>query len=547
MGVKKFFAWIKKTQPQTIINFTDAFPKSVDNLLIDMNGIFHTSAQYVYRYGKNSTDKFVVFDNFSNRRKYFNHVCETIDKYVKLVKPTKKLILCVDGVAPASKQNQMRSRRIRPNPHTEEKNGFDSNNISVGTEFMHYLTMSIDIYIKKKVSTDWNFEVIFSNEKVPGEGEHKIINYIRENKNESFCIHGLDADLILLSLFTHTKNIYILRENQYKHETSHTYHLILIDEVAESIIKNMSIENYEDPVKLINDFVFLSFLVGNDFLPHIPCIEIIMNGMEIMFEIYKMVITKYGYFVSIEEKIEMNHDSLEEFFKLISEKESSVLSEKAENSKFFEDEILKSTATYNPGTDIYDINIEKYREIYNRRFSEELNKVILSYISGLYWVLKYYNQNVLKSENSFDWTWYYPYHYSPFSYDIWKFLKTNDISLNFKKNTSPISPLFQLLSILPERNKSMFPVCMQSIIPKTEEFKVDLSGMSQEWEGIALISFIDREELKKKYNQTVNFLTEKEKKLNEVGFTFIYSKTTNTYYSNYFNENFQHNTFRTIY
>ena len=60
-------------------------------------------------------------------------------------------------------------------------------------------------------------DIIFSNEKAPGEGEHKIINYIRYygNSNDTFCINGMDADLIMLALGTHLPKFYILREDMY--------------------------------------------------------------------------------------------------------------------------------------------------------------------------------------------------------------------------------------------------------------------------------------------------------------------------------------------
>ena len=41
---------------------------------------------------------------------------------------------------------------------------------------------------------------IFDSSINPGEGEHKIFNYIKENNIQSSMIYGLDADLIMLGL-----------------------------------------------------------------------------------------------------------------------------------------------------------------------------------------------------------------------------------------------------------------------------------------------------------------------------------------------------------
>ena len=44
-------------------------------------------------------------------------------------------------------------------------------------------------------------EVIISGVNVPGEGEHKLLQYIRNNKQiYNYVIYGLDADLIFLAL-----------------------------------------------------------------------------------------------------------------------------------------------------------------------------------------------------------------------------------------------------------------------------------------------------------------------------------------------------------
>ncbi|KAF9493337.1 hypothetical protein BDN71DRAFT_1107497 [Pleurotus eryngii] len=144
--------------------------------------------------------------------------------------------MAVDGVAPRAKMNQQRSRRFRTAKEAKEvrekaegkgeklpdEKAFDSNCITPGTPFMTRLSAQLKYFINKKISEDssWrDIEVVLSGHEVPGEGEHKIMEYIRlsraqldYNPNVRHCLYGLDADLIMLGLASHDPHFCLLRE-----------------------------------------------------------------------------------------------------------------------------------------------------------------------------------------------------------------------------------------------------------------------------------------------------------------------------------------------
>lgn len=207
----------------------------MDNLYLDMNGIIHPCCRPP---GK-PTPK--------SETTMFEAIFDYIDDIMTVVKPKKVLFMAVDGVAPRAKMNQQRSRRFRTALEREETaereasivkkwraeglvlttddtkaSGFDSNVITPGTEFMHNLSRALQLYIVERIHSNPLFKdlkIVLSDAFVPGEGEHKLLEFIRSqralpdyNVNTSHCIHGADADLIMLGLLTHETHFYILRE-----------------------------------------------------------------------------------------------------------------------------------------------------------------------------------------------------------------------------------------------------------------------------------------------------------------------------------------------
>lgn len=179
---------------------------------------------------------------------------------------------------------------------------------------------------------------MYSGSDVPGEGEHKIVDYIRQSKVSSdfdsdatHCIYGLDADLIMLGLVTHLPNVFILREetvSQKKKKNAAGYrdsikitdnfeliHISLLREYLE-----LEFSEVKDKIKfeyncerIIDDFLFICFFIGNDFLPSLNTLDIEEGSLDKIIEIYKNVLPQLDDYISFHGKID--YKKAEFFFK----------------------------------------------------------------------------------------------------------------------------------------------------------------------------------------------------------------------------------------
>ncbi|KAI8977920.1 exoribonuclease 1 [Pilobolus umbonatus] len=295
----------------------NSIPEFVDNLYLDMNGIIHNCS-----HNNNESVHFRITEE-----QIWIGVFNYIDHLFSKIKPKKVFFLAIDGVAPRAKMNQQRSRRFRTAKDAEENRAkalmkgeelpaedpFDSNCITPGTAFMKKLTVELRYFIAKKMTEDANWrgiEVVLSGPEVPGEGEHKIMEFIRLSKaqtdydpNTRHCLYGLDADLIMLGLLSHDPHFALLREevtfgrnNKKKQsldqQNFYLMHLSLMREYLDmefqSIAPNLSFPY--DFERVLDDFILLALFVGNDFLPNLPNLHINEGALGLMFNIYKEVL-----------------------------------------------------------------------------------------------------------------------------------------------------------------------------------------------------------------------------------------------------------------
>ena len=318
MGVPSLFAWLIKKYPNIIFKNNNL---KCDALFLDWNCGIHPSCKRVLdkykgtRISKNKLEEEMI-----------DEVINYLQFIIKISNPTKLLYIAIDGVAPRAKMNQQRSRRFKSvkekeiisnikKKYKEIKDcSWDTNAITPGTEFMFKMSSKI----KEEIETNdlfHNFKTILSDATIPMEGEHKILNYIKNNNElelESFVIYGLDADLIFLALGAHKKDIFLLREDLHfknvisiqsdtdsvKQPFCYLYIDCLKDKLIEEIKIGIESNITINETNIINDFIAMCYLLGNDFLPRIPSLHINYSGIDILIKHYNNCINQNrGYLI----------------------------------------------------------------------------------------------------------------------------------------------------------------------------------------------------------------------------------------------------------
>jgi 5'-3' exoribonuclease 2 len=231
---------------------------------------------------------------------------------------------------------------------TVVKKAFDSNTITPGTPFMDTLASCLRYWCAYKFNTDpaWaKMKVIISDATVPGEGEHKIMDYVRAQRaspehdpNTRHVIYGLDADLIMLGLATHEPHFRVLREDVFfqegkarmcklcgqkghtereckgeanekqgefgekeKPQTLKPFIWLHVSVLREYLAAELDVPNLPfrfDLERAVDDWIFMCCFVGNDFLPHLPALEIRENGINTLTALWKDNLPYMGGYVT---------------------------------------------------------------------------------------------------------------------------------------------------------------------------------------------------------------------------------------------------------
>lgn len=566
----------------------------VDNLYLDMNGIVHPCC---HPEGKQAP---------SCEEDMMTEIGLYIDRIMTMIRPRKLLYMAVDGVAPRAKMNQQRSRRFKASLDAKakqleaEKNDaaadadfdgnesaasneeagdvsssataapFDSNCITPGTPFMQKLTAFLREYVVHRLQSNPSWapiKVILSDSSVPGEGEHKIMDFIRTqrlsseyNPNQSHVIYGLDADLIMLTLATHEPRFKILREDVF-FEESRRYNICMLcgtkghfsDDCAKATDKKKpclvsdkpfifldiavlreylqlefmldgELPRSADFERLIDDWVFLCFFIGNDFLPHLPSLDIREGAIDMLVEIYKKNFVKMGGYVTRDghvylDRMQVIVDELgrmEEFIftkrkeieerkmaaKMRREREAKeqdtnddyTLQRFLDMPKLSSDSKSSLASNDNSMTDDASIVVQPPVADENQVSERQKSPMIAEsdvadsvrmwepgakdryYQSKLHFssdakdcinqLIKAYTEGLCwvaayYYQGCVSWKWFYPFHYAPFASDFADAI--HHLNITFDRG-APFRPYDQLMSVLPSSSRYLIPSAFHGLM-----------------------------------------------------------------------------------
>jgi len=482
MGIPSYFNYVLKNHTKIIKRLNQ---HKCHELFIDANSI-------IYDVVKQSEENI-------NQRVY-DSIIELINK----LNPSFTFV-AFDGVAPLAKMKQQKQRRYKSwvTKQIIPSNHWNTNAITPGTTFMNELDIFLEGKFKKSIPN-----VLFSGTNVQGEGEHKIMEYIRNNKNKNCSnqmIYGLDADLIMLGLLhlKYNENLFLYRETKHfsylKHIDINTDYVFNMNEMANQISEFIEMPK-EDA---INNYCFLCYLFGNDFLPHIPSLNIRNNGIQYLLELYKL--NKKEYMLIKDDKIQWGP-----FKKLCIE-----LS-KTENERIQTNIIWKrnlKTTPLNKEEELNNLPIkDMIRENYLSLHLDKYYKILFgqgpeqpckNYLKMLEWTWSYYS-GVCKDHYIC-----YEFNVAPLFKDIIDYIPCfNEELLEYNKTPPPIS-LAQLIYVLPYQDFHLVPVDTSKVINKfpiltDTQFKIHYDFCKFFWESHVEFNYISFNELNVFCVNTIN-------------------------------------------
>lgn len=588
MGVPGFFTWLLKNKTKLGVKklVLNELKNKIEWLMLDANCLLHPCvANILEKYTEGLLNINPKKDIRIQIEIYiWNKIIQSIDHMIEKIKP-EYIYIGIDGVAPMGKILQQRQRRYKfffdkniklnssdssfigldsiINLTIKKQNGIEepilplsSIELTPGTDYMERLNICMIKYVsdlKKR-----GIRCIYSSYHDEGEGEHKILQYIKQNLNlmNTIVIYGLDADLLFLSMGLTEYNLYVMREKQVFVNKK-----VDLDEVFEYnyveikqlhiLISNLGIST--------NDFIVLCYLIGNDFLPGLLTTDVKKGGLDKIFiawnnlkkklnikleyeTIENKIIKSYLVEYDIEKKYKINlkmfkglceellctekyiwkninrDKTLNKDF-INAEQIDLLINSKEENKKELMYKFMNNESS---NIDFLEkIEFSSGNEYYSHYLGIEsisvdksiIKKMVWDYMTGIEWCIGYY-LNKCPS-----WTWGYNFMIAPLIKDIINFFPQSNKQIKINYSPRTLNPVEQLILAIPPKTYNY--VIEKELIEKIkhnknigymfpELYNIDINKENLFWKCPVKIPIVEYFEFEKEIKK-INILNEKNK------------------------------------
>lgn len=528
MGIPSYFKHVVQKHRNILKKYSVSGNKKenmlIDNFYMDCNSVIYDCVRQLPKNCKDIESELIKL------------TCIKIEEYINMINPKKRVFVAFDGVAPVAKLEQQRNRRFKTQfvkqvldnlGVDKEEIEWSTASITPGTHFMEKLAKSTNKYFKDKRFSKLIIFVSASDE--PGEGEHKIYKYIRDNNHhqkESTAIYGLDADLIMLTL-NHLRSadkLYLFRETPHfirsfdkSLDPNETYvmDMPLMAECLTNELNDGKDIKDESQKQRMFDYIFICFLLGNDFMPHFPALNIRTNGIDRIMSAYKLTISESG---NLTTKNKIIWKNVRTFIKKLADKEEEYIEnehgireKQSKNIKYRrprdneskEELLFTNVPMLDRKKEVY---INPYEKGWQKRYykvlfdgemcKEHIQKLCLNYLEGLEWTFKYYTTGCA------DWSWHYQYEYPPLLQDLINYIPYFDVELINNNNSEPLPPVVQLSYVLPSSMSELLPLKVRNKLISEypewyqDDYSFEWSYCKYFWECHAKLPNIDITKLK---------------------------------------------------
>ena len=531
MGIPSYFAHVLKKYPHVIKRLSEL--PCIHNLYLDCNGMIYDVVRQMQYTPENAA---------AYEAELLQRICDSIDACIAIMHPVSRVFLAFDGVAPVAKLNQQRERRYkswylgemeaqRRRDHNAiaqkgarkggrvepPKPAWNTSAITPGTKFMNALHDKLAEHYDTSQCNLNGVSIIVSSSKEPGEGEHKLFEYIREHAAEhadkNTVIYGLDADLIMLCM-SHlhiSRGIYLYREtpefvksiNVTLDEKERYY--MDIPEFADAIwgatstphtpngalipkggVRGAMLGTHGSPM----DYIFMCFMLGNDFMPHFPALNIRTTGIASLMDAYRATI---GADETIIQTTSLNEYVIHwpNYKKLVAHlaaqeltlirKEHATRDRQARHVRDSdtEDDVMHDVLMLPMTQRDVERSIDPFHAGWERRYYATMCDIhepvdaaktallCRNYLEGMEWTFRYYTRGCV------DWKWSYANHYPPLLADLVQHIPethdpTNAFSFLSVKPKEPIRDVVQLCYVLPKASHALLPPSVQRALMRSK-------------------------------------------------------------------------------